>query len=71
MGFNLNHISDEIVVGDISPAAMQALLRDKWNVREHLSLAINSIYGGHVLQAVSALRELLHRGSSYSVPVWF
>ena len=31
------------------------------------SLAIISIYGCHVLQAVSALRELLHLGSSYNV----
>jgi hypothetical protein len=67
MGFNLNHISDEIVVGDISPASMQELLREKWEVREHLSLAIVNIYGGHVLQAVSALRELLHLGSSYGI----
>jgi hypothetical protein len=65
MGFNLNHISKEIVVGDISPASMQALLRDKWNVREHLSLAIISIYGGRVLQASNALIELCQRGSSY------
>ena len=58
LGYNTNHISKTIVAEEVPPAVMKRELMSNWGCGEHLATALLSMYGGHVLHASAAVREL-------------
>ena len=58
LGYNTGHISDVIVAEEVPPAIMKDLLVDTWGCGEHFATALLMLYGGHVLHASAAIREL-------------
>lgn len=54
----VDHITDTIVVGEVPPAEMMDLLTKTWGCGEHLAAVLLSLYGGHVMYASIAIREL-------------
>lgn len=48
LGFKSDHWTGIVAVGEVPPAPMRDLLRNKWGVGEHLADAIMSVWGGHV-----------------------
>ena len=58
LGYNTDHISKTIVAEEVPPAVMKQLLMETWGCGEHLAMALLSLYGGHVLHASAAVREL-------------
>jgi hypothetical protein len=59
IGYNRNHISQSMVLGDVSPCDMLCLL-SSWGVRPNLAYLLVEVYGGHVLQISRAVVDL-HR----------
>jgi hypothetical protein len=58
LGYNTGHISKTIVAEEVPPAVMKGELMHAWGCGEHLATALLSMYGGHVLHASAAVREL-------------
>ena len=58
LGYNKNHIGKVIVAEEVPPATMKDLLVDTWGCGQHLATALLMLYGGHVLHASAAIREL-------------
>ena len=58
LGYNTDHISKTIVAEEVPPAVMKGELMHAWGCGEHLATALLSMYGGHVLHASAAVREL-------------
>ena len=58
LGYNKDHIGKVIVAEEVPPAVMKDLLVDTWGCGEHLTTALLMLYGGHVLHASAAIREL-------------
>jgi hypothetical protein len=58
LGYNTGHISKTIVAEEVPPAVMKHELMRGWGCGEHLATALLSMYGGHVLHASAAVREL-------------
>mmetsp|Transcript_11280 Transcript_11280/g.18944 ORF Transcript_11280/g.18944 Transcript_11280/m.18944 type:complete len:487 (-) Transcript_11280:289-1749(-) len=65
LNFNIEFITRAIFVGEIPPKDMIRLLRDEWNIRENLALALMSIYGGQYYNAYRAIGELVMRGEDF------
>ena len=59
IGYNINHISHVLFVGDVSPIDMFQLL-SSWGIRPSLAFLLIEIYGGHILQITRALTDLHH-----------
>ena len=57
IGYNRNHISQSLVLSDVSPGDMLRLL-SSWGVRPSLAYLLVDIYGGHILQISRALVDL-------------
>ena len=58
LGYNTDHISKTVVAEEVPPAVMKDELMRMWGCGEHLATALLSMYGGHVLHASAAVREL-------------
>ena len=58
LGYNTDHISKTVVAEEVPPAVMKHELMATWGCGEHLATALLSMYGGHVLHASAAVREL-------------
>lgn len=58
VGFAKGHIGKVIVAEEVPPAVMKDLLVGTWGCGEHLATALLNLYGGHVLHASAAVREL-------------
>jgi hypothetical protein len=58
LGYNTDHISETMVAEEVPPAVMIDELVRVWGCGEHLATALLSMYGGHVLHASAAVREL-------------
>ena len=58
LGYNTDHISKTVVAEEVPPAVMKGELMRVWGCGEHLATALLSMYGGHVLHASAAVREL-------------
>jgi len=61
LGFNLKDINKFLFAGEVPPKEMVKLLSQEWKLSEDLSLALISLYGGHiwdVYQALMRLREM-------------
>jgi hypothetical protein len=63
---NLKHVSEILVVGEMSPNCTRGLLRE-WKLRENLASALQSVYGGHVLQLYNALKQLNSCEETYQI----
>ena len=57
IGYNRNHISQSLVLSDVSPSDTLRLL-STWGVRPSLAYMLVDIYGGHILQISRALVDL-------------
>jgi hypothetical protein len=60
----LEDISKFLFAGEVPPNEMYKLLTQEWDLSEKLSLAIISLYGGHIwdiYQALMRLREMKER----------
>jgi hypothetical protein len=60
----LKDISKFLFAGEVPPNEMYKLLTQEWDLSEKLSLAIISLYGGHIwriCQALMRLREMKER----------
>ena len=58
LGYTTDHISKTIVAEEVPPAVMKDELMRRWECGEHLATALLSMYGGHILHASAAVREL-------------
>ena len=61
LGFNLEDITELLYSGEVAPNEIFKLLTQEWKLSENLSLAIISLYGGHIwdiYQALMRLREM-------------
>ena len=58
LGYNTDHISKTVVAEEVPPTVMKDELVRVWGCGEHLATALLSMYGGHVLHASAAVREL-------------
>ena len=58
LGFNTAFIGKTIIAEEVPPAVMKDELTRMWGCGEHLASALLSMYGGHVLYASAAVREL-------------
>lgn len=58
LGFRTGNISKTIVAEEVPPAVMEALLVDSWGCGKKLAAVLLQLYGGHVLHASAAVREL-------------
>lgn len=58
LGYTTGHISKTIVAEEVPPAVMKGLLRGTWGCGEQLANTLLTMYGGHVLHASAAVREL-------------
>lgn len=67
LGYNTGHISGTVFAHEVPPAAMKQLLTGTWGCGEHLATALLSLYGGHVLYASAAVRELATAASPAAV----
>ena len=65
MRVQLAHITKAIVVGDMGPSKMNKLLRDEWQVGEHLANALLACYGGHVVTASNGIDLIRQYKSEY------
>jgi hypothetical protein len=59
IGYNRNHISQSLVLSDVSPSDTLRLL-STWGVRPSLAYLLVEVYGGHILQMSRALVDLCH-----------
>ena len=60
IGYNRNHISQSLVLSDVSPSDTLRLL-SSWGVRPSLAYLLVEVYGGHILQISRALAVLHHK----------
>jgi hypothetical protein len=58
LGFNLKDITKFIFAGEVPPNEMFRLLSEEWKLSEDLSLALLSLYGGHIWDIYQALMRL-------------
>jgi len=58
LGYDTGHISKTIIAEEVPPTVMMGELVRVWGCGEHLATALLSMYGGHVLHASAAVREL-------------
>jgi hypothetical protein len=65
LGFKAAHIHQHIVMGDVPPSDMYALLTEKWHVRPHLATALINQFGGHLLQLSRAVSDLALKKEKY------
>jgi len=56
--FNITNLTRTLFAGEVSPADMRILLRDKWGLGPHLSDVFLAFFGGHVHMASQALALL-------------
>ena len=49
LGFNSSHFSYTMLVSDVPPAAMRALLMKEWGMGQHLADAVMAVWGGKIL----------------------
>eukprot|EP00597_Dinobryon_sp_UTEXLB2267_P003663 CAMPEP_0170076220 /NCGR_PEP_ID=MMETSP0019_2-20121128/13227_1 /TAXON_ID=98059 /ORGANISM="Dinobryon sp., Strain UTEXLB2267" /LENGTH=234 /DNA_ID=CAMNT_0010287711 /DNA_START=670 /DNA_END=1374 /DNA_ORIENTATION=+ len=61
IGYNRNHISESLVLSDVSPKETLHLLQ-RWGVRSNLAYLLVELYGGHILQICHALEDLYNTG---------
>ena len=68
LGFNSDDITKFFFAGEVPPNEMHKLLTQEWKLSENLSLALISLYGGHIwdiYQALMRLREMKSRFYSF------
>jgi hypothetical protein len=53
----LKDISKFLFAGEVPPNEMYKLLTQEWDLSEKLSLAIISLYGGHIWDIYQALTD--------------
>ena len=70
IGYNRNHISQSLVLSDVSPGDMLRLL-SSWGVRPSLAYLLVEIYGGHILQISRALVDLHHKKDKAGINMSF
>jgi hypothetical protein len=58
LSFNLKDITEFIFAGEVPPNEMYKLLTDEWKLSNNLSLALISLYGGHIWDIYQALMRL-------------
>ena len=58
LGFNLEDITEFLFAGEVPPNEMYKLLTQEWKLSENLSLALISLYGGHIYNIYKALMRL-------------
>ena len=61
LGFNLEDINNYIIAGEVPPNEMFKLLTEEWKLSEKLSIALISLYGGHiwdVYQTIDRMRVM-------------
>ena len=58
LGYSTDHISKTVMAEEVPPALMKDELMRTWGCGEHLATALLSMFGGHVLHASAAVREL-------------
>ena len=58
LGFNTAFIGKTIIAEEVPPAVMKDELTRMWGCGEHLATALLALYGGHVMPASYAVREL-------------
>jgi hypothetical protein len=58
LGFNLDDINKFLFAGEVPPNEMYRLLTEEWKLSETLSLALISLYGGHIYSIYRALMRL-------------
>jgi len=58
LGFNLEDITEFLFAGEVPPNEMYKLLTQEWKLSENLSLALISLYGGHIYNIYRALMRL-------------
>jgi hypothetical protein len=58
LGFNLGDITKFLFAGEVPPNQMYKLLTEEWKLSENLSLALISVYGGHIYNIYKALIRL-------------
>jgi len=60
LGFNLTNLTKLFFVGEVPPAAMLTLLRERFGMGPQLAATFATHYGGNVLLAAHAAKELDH-----------
>ena len=70
IGYNRNHISQSLVLSDVSPGDMLRLL-SSWGVRPSLAYLLVEIYGGHILQISRALVDLYRNKDKAEINISF
>jgi len=58
LGFNTTNLTQVMFAGEISPAGMRALLKDKWGMGSCLADACLAHFGGHVWNTSLAINSL-------------
>lgn len=58
MKFNLQNLERIDYFGEVPPSDMFELLTVKWGIRSNLALAIVDTYGGHILSASVAVKNI-------------
>ena len=58
LSFNLDDINKFLFAGEVPPNEMYRLLTEEWKLSETLSLALISLYGGHIYNIYKALMRL-------------
>ena len=66
IGWDASHIKKTIVTEEVPPAEMLTLLSSSWGCGDNLARALMSLYGGHVMYIVDAVRELAVRKAEFA-----
>jgi hypothetical protein len=61
----LKDISEYIFAGEVPPNEMYKLLTEEWKIPENLSLALMSLYGGHIYSVYRALESLMLKKKAF------
>ena len=65
LGFNSDDITKFFFAGEVPPNEMHKLLTQEWKLSENLSLALISLYGGHIYNIYKALMRLREMKSRF------
>ena len=65
LGFNPEDITKFLFAGEVPPNEMYKLLTEEWKLSVNLSLALISLYGGHIYNIYKALMRLREMKSRF------